>query len=392
MKKKIVIFLSQPIDKRNIKRLGFYQLKKDFDYEIWDLSLLFNKRTKIFQDAKNYNKKNFILIKKFLEFFKKIKKLKNFYFIDLTTYSSFFFSLFQIFAILKGGTKISFTGVNVPQSAFFTKKEKLINFIKDKKYYLIFLRCLLFAKKKIINFFLPNPQIAFVCGNRDPKRSINKASIVESQCLDYDFYLLAKKKNKIFFKDYIVFLDNAWGVHPELVIYGNECSKEKHTVYLNELKNFLEKISKHYKKKIIFAVHPRADYKYINLLKNTLSNNIFFIVKKNIAKFISSSYFVIAHNSSSHQIAVLNYKFILFCYGSNFSPFEKNYIDIIAKILGTKSVNMSDEFVSCKILVNKNKYYNYISDYVTKNSNSNISSWQIVCNFLKKYEQSLSIL
>ena len=161
MNKKIIIFLSQPIDIRNIKRLGYYQLKNNFDYEIWDLSLLFNKKLKLFQNKKNYNRKNFILIKKFSELFKRVNKLNNFYFIDLTTYNSFFFSLIQIFAILKKGIKISFTGLNLPQSVFHTRKEKLINFINNKEYFLFFFRSLLFIKNKIINFFLPNPKIAF---------------------------------------------------------------------------------------------------------------------------------------------------------------------------------------------------------------------------------------
>jgi hypothetical protein len=133
-------------------------------------------------------------------------------------------------------------------------------------------------------------------------------------------------------------------------------------------------------------VHPRAGDKYIKLLKNRFPDNIFFIVKKNIAQYIKSSYFVIAHNSSSHQIAVLNYKFILFCYGKNFSLFEKNYINKLANILNTKSLNMSEKLINFKILVNKKKYSNYIYNYITKNFNSSILSWEIVSNFLKKYE------
>jgi len=386
MNKKIIIFLSQPIDKRNIKRLGYYQLKNNFDYEIWDLSLLFNKKLKLFQNKKNYNRKNFILIKKFSELFKRVNKLNNFYFIDLTTYNSFFFSLIQIFAILKKGIKISFTGLNLPQSVFHTRKEKLINFINNKEYFLFFFRSLLFIKNKIINFFLPNPKIAFVCGNQDQKRSINKILTVESQSLDYDFYLLVKKKNKKKFRDCIVFLDNAWGAHPELLINAIKTTEGQIIDYLNELKNFLTNISKKYKKKIIISVHPRAEDKYIKLLKNRFPDNIFFIVKKNIAQYIKSSYFVIAHNSSSHQIAVLNYKFILFCYGKNFSLFEKNYINKLANILNTKSLNMSEKLINFKISVNKKKYSNYIYNYITKNFNSSILSWEIVSNFLKKYE------
>ena len=41
-KKKVIIFLSQPIDKRNIKRFGYYTLKKNFDVKIYDISSLLN--------------------------------------------------------------------------------------------------------------------------------------------------------------------------------------------------------------------------------------------------------------------------------------------------------------------------------------------------------------
>ena len=135
MKKKFIFFLSQPIDQRNIDRLGFKHINKIYDCEIWDISLIFNKRIFKFQNIKNYDKDNFFLIKNKTEFLLKILKLNNFYFIDLSTYNSFFYLLVQILAANKG-TKISITGLNLPKTIFISKK---------KKFYSIFF---------LINFFL----------------------------------------------------------------------------------------------------------------------------------------------------------------------------------------------------------------------------------------------
>ena len=95
-KKKIIIFLSQPIDKRNLQRFGYYSLKKNFQVQIWNISGLFNKNINKVYGKKSQiyiNNKNFLEVNSYHQTLKLIKNLKKIYFVDCTTYRSFLFGL-----------------------------------------------------------------------------------------------------------------------------------------------------------------------------------------------------------------------------------------------------------------------------------------------------------
>ena len=102
-KKKIIIFLSQPIDKRNLQRFGYYSLKKNFQVEIWNISGLFNKNINKVYGKKSQiyiNNKNFLEVNSYYQTLKLIK-VKKIYFVDCTTYKSFVFGLIQKYLVLK---------------------------------------------------------------------------------------------------------------------------------------------------------------------------------------------------------------------------------------------------------------------------------------------------
>lgn len=381
MKKKFIFFLSQPIDERNLDRLGFKYLNKSYNCEIWDISLIFNRRIAKYQKKKNYNNKNLFLIKNKTEFFLKILKLNNFYFIDLSTYNNIFYLIAQIFAEKKGGTKISITGLNLPNEIFITKGKKFYALFFSFKFLSIINLFLNFFKNKLIKFLTPKPKVIFLSGNKDPKNFLLSKFKIESQCIDFDYYLKAKNFNKL--KRGIVFLDQAFGDHPEY--YLNTGKKNNFlNLYLNELHIFLNKISKQFKKKIYITLHPRASKNYNQLLKKKFCQKNFSITKNNSAKYISSSYFVICHMSSSHQIAVLSQKFIIFCYSKFFNEREVHYVKALASILGLPAIKMKEENFNTKLKTNKKKYKNYINKYITTNIKSKKISWEILIDSLRK--------
>ena len=81
-KKKIIIFLSQPIDKRNLQRFGYYSLKKNFQVEICNISWMFNKNIKKVYGKKSQiyiNNKNFLEVNSYYQTLKLIKNLKKIY-------------------------------------------------------------------------------------------------------------------------------------------------------------------------------------------------------------------------------------------------------------------------------------------------------------------------
>jgi len=386
MKKKFIFFLSQPIDKRNINRLGYHKLNKFFDCEIWDLSLLFNNRIGKFQNILNYNTSNFFLINNFYQLYIKYKKLNNFYYIDLTTYFSFFFSLFQVLASWRGGVKVSYTGVNTPQTVFVTKKEKFFNLFNNRHYFSIFYLIVNFIKIRFIKYLSPRAKIAFVAGSKDPVNNLKISSIVQSQTIDCDYYLKFKKKKTKNFTNYIVFLDVAYGGHTESHIDNIKINKSSIIDYLNELHTFLKKIQKKFGKNIIFSFHPRGNNDYKDLVKKIFIEKYFIFVNKNTAEYIKSSYFVVSHYSTSFQIAVLNYKFILFCYGKDFTLQQKKIVRAYSKNLGLKIFDMSNNLSQLRLTINKEKYKKHIYEYITTIPQLKLLSWDIVINYLKKYE------
>ena len=386
MKKKIIFLLSQPIDKRNINRLGYHKLNKFFDCEIWDLSLLFNNRIGKFQNITNYNNSNFFLINNFYQLYVKFKKLNNFYFIDLTTYFSFFFSLLQVFASWQGGIKVSYTGVNTPHTTFLTKKEKFFNLFNNRQYISIFYLIINFIKIQFIKCLSPRTKIAFVAGAKDPVNNLKIPSIVQSQTIDYDYYLKFKKKNTKNFKNYIVFLDVAFGGHAESYINNVKLNKVEIIDYLNELHFFLKKLKKKFDKNIIFSFHPRSNKDYKDLVKKIFIEKFFIFVNKNTAEYIKSSYFVVSHYSTSFQIAVLNYKFILFCYKKNFTQQQKLIVRAFSKNLGLRIFDMRNSLSQLRLTINKAKYTKHIYEYITINPQLKLLSWDIVIKYLKKYE------
>ena len=76
-KKKIIIFLSQAIDERNLKRFGYYSLKKKFQVQFLDLSGIFNKRIKktyVKKNEKNKNDNSFVIIDSYFQLLSFLKK------------------------------------------------------------------------------------------------------------------------------------------------------------------------------------------------------------------------------------------------------------------------------------------------------------------------------
>ena len=381
MKKKFIFFLSQPIDERNIDRLGFKYLNKSYNCEIWDISLIFNRRIAKYQKKKNYNNKNLFLIKNKTEFFLKILKLNNFYFIDLSTYNSFFYLLVQILAANKG-IKISITGLNLPQTIFISKKKKFYNIFFSYKFFSIINLFLNFLKNKLINFLTPISKILFYAGKKDPKLLLPCKYKIQSHSIDFDYYLKAKKKNKQN-KNGIVFLDQAYGDHPEYYLSFGKKSKIL-DLYLSELHIFLCKISNIYNNKIIIALHPRATKKYEKKIKNKFTQKNFYITKNSSASYINSSNFVICHMSSSHQIAVLNYKAIIFSYSKLFNNRETHYVKSLANSLNLNAVQMNQKNLNLNLDIDKKKYKEYINNYITTNKKSKKISWKIITSSLKK--------
>ena len=393
-KKKIIIFLSQPIDKRNIQRFGYYSLKKKFQVQIWNISGLFNKNINKVYGKKSQihiDNKNYVEVNSYFQVLKLIKNLKKIYFVDCTTYSSILFGLIQKYLVLRGSKKISVTSCFLPAEIHMSKKEKLINILFNKRSNpLIGVMNLMinYILNKLAKFFYPMPNYSFISGLKEKLNYSTKTKIVYSHCFDYDLFLLEnKKKNKSKNSNYALFIDNMIFDHPEILISKKYYKDPAEKNYFLDLKRFFYDINKKFNYKIFLAIHPRSNNSYKKKIKNIFKENYFKIVEDNTAKFIKKSKLVISHNSSAIQFAILWKKPIIFCHHSKMQSYIKKYITGLSSALKKRSYDI--QTVKFSILkkdfqvIDKN-YNNYIKNYIQSSKSSKLSTWEKFYETLKK--------
>jgi hypothetical protein len=371
-KKEIIFFLTEAINKRNLERLGYFRLKKNFDVKFIDLTILLNKK-KLFIKKNNFKnitkKKIFLKVKSWDSLKKGIKK--KVFFIDFTTQNSLKFILLQKYLVKKGSKKIHLTSSILPNNIFFSIKKKFYSFIKNLNLYGLIKQLLIFVRHRVLRKLSIDPHYALICGNTQRNFFSKETKIIESHSLDYDRYLkINSKKKMINKKRYNVFIDQMMFAHPDGRDNKLMFDKKKEIIYLKELKNFFIYINKKYKKKIIFNFHPRSTAKY--------KMNIKKIINLKFCKFqewektdisIKNSDLVMGHTSSAFQFAILWRKPIIFLTHSTFSDYNKKYIEGMSSEIKSKPLNFDSNNLSLPSIkelnrVNRKIYDKYIYNYI----------------------------
>ena len=371
-KKEIIFFLTEAINKRNLERLGYFRLKKNFDVKFIDLTILLNKK-KLFIKKNNFKnitkKKIFLKVKSWDSLKKGIKK--KVFFIDFTTQNSLKFILLQKYLVKKGSKKIHLTSSILPNNIFFSIKKKFYSFIKNLNLYGLIKQLLIFVRHRVLRKLSIDPHYALICGNTQRNFFSKETKIIESHSLDYDRYLkINSKKKMINKKRYNVFIDQMMFAHPDGRDNKLMFDKKKEIIYLKELKNFFIYINKKYKKKIIFNFHPRSTAKH--------KMNIKKIINLKFCKFqewektdisIKNSDLVMGHTSSAFQFAILWRKPIIFLTHSTFSDYNKKYIEGMSSEIKSKPLNFDSNNLSLPSIkelnrVNRKIYDKYIYNYI----------------------------
>ena len=392
-KKKIIIFLSQPIDKRNLQRFGYYSLKKNFQVEIWNISGLFNKNINKVYGKKSQiyiNNKNFLEVNSYYQTLKLIKNLKKIYFVDCTTYKSFLFGLIQKYLVLRGARKINVTSCLLPEEIHMSKKEKLIDILFNKSNSIKGVINLIFnyISNILTNFFYPIPNYSFISGLKEKLNYSPKTKIVYSHCFDYDLFLQEnKKKKKLSYSNYALFIDAITFDHPELFFNKNYNKDPIEKKYFSDLKRFFNDLNKKFNYKILIAIHPRSNNLYKNKLKKIFKEKNFKIIDGQTAKFIKKSKLVISHNSSAIQLAILWKKPIIFCHHNKMKEYNKKYIAGLSSTLKKRSYDIETAKFSIMkkdFQVIDKHYNNYIKNYIHSSKNSKLSTWEKFYEIFKK--------
>ena len=189
--------------------------------------------------------------------------------------------------------------------------------------------------------------------------------IKDINSLDYSNYLTYKlnKKSK---KKYILFIDSAGPKFSgDGLLFKNKYPFTSKKWYPS-LNNFLTKIEKKFKLKVLIAPHPKTKYndrpKHLGYRK---------VSKKKIYDLIDNSKFVITRLSTAISLAIVCKKPILFIYSNQLNKHKSymNELNLFLDKTGSESFNIDDNFENLKLkslmTINLKKYKNYKKNYIT---------------------------
>ena len=356
-----------------------YDLSKYFPvskFEIWDLSLIFNKKI----PSINYNiaQKKINIFTKKEDFSNKLNQLsKEDLIIDPFKVSRLKF----INKILKkNNVKIAFYNLGpLPIDINNRKNQKYIlkKILASPKYFF----------NKLINYFLTKDIEAnfFFIVNKNVLKLLNKkvyknSKIILTHSFDFNRYLEFENKKRINFikKDYIVFIDEGVTNHPDYEYLNLKpyCSE---SIYFRQINKFFDNIEEKFKMKVVIAAHPKVEYK-----SNKFNRKIYF---NKTLQLIKNSNLVLAHMSTAINYAVIYKKPILFINSLNYKFNLNNQILINSNSLKSKVIYISENYILKSSIFNINilAYDKYIKNYISPNIKDKRSSWEIVSINMKSY-------
>ena len=195
---------------------------------------------------------------------------------------------------------------------------------------------------------------------------------------DYNKYLDERLKTKLY-DNYAVFLDEYVPYHVDSEL-TNQSAPVEDSLYYKRLNIFFENVEKITNTTIIIAAHPSA--KYSKLWNPFNGRKIIYNETPNLIQF---SDFVIGHSSTAFTFAILFHKKCLFIFDS--SCYSKRYINGIisfANYTGGQIVDLKYpfDFKSKKLMINKEKYKDFINKFVREDFVPEKNSFEILIDYL----------
>lgn len=247
---------------------------------------------------------------------------------------------------------------------------------KDKRF--IFLRKIKFLLGRFIKlpWQIMGPDKWILGGYSEFIKVKDKKKIILGHNLDYDNFL--KIIRNPILKNHslgnILFLDEDFPCHSDFFREGIK-SELNEIEYFSEMSLCLKKLEEIFNLKPIVKIHPRANFKKSSKLYTVN------VVNKDTARLVYESELVIAHCSTSIQLAVLFYKPIILIIPNklpNKSYYFKN-IKNFKNELGVESIRSKD-IGKIKVMpkVDYKKYDQYKEKFIKMNSSENNFSWEII--------------
>lgn len=386
--RKIVYLIQQPLDKRNYDRFGIQVwINRGWEVEIWDLTAYTNSLV-----WENFHKTKHKL-KKFRGYFpisnknqlsQAYKRLMNVkYYIDLA--GDDLISIKVKLVLKKMGVKrVSFSTGAIPVPRYDIRLRRLKSKIKSGaiefcKWFVSVLLC------KFAAIFI-KPGIIVVSGQSTISSHLawHSQKVLKAHSLDYDIYLDLSKSIKDADEEYAVFIDSDYCFHSDY-IYLDEASPATPGNYFPAISKGLRKIANSLGVSVIVAAHPRSSYQqtscdYFDGLP---------IKYGNTAKLIRDCKFVVCHDSTAVQFAVLFQKPIIFITTDELNRSTSGRsISLFASELGKSALNMNGNCDNIdwknELFVDSRKYDEFRSKYIKMDGSPQLPSWDILANYIEK--------
>ena len=383
---KVFFLIDSTFSERDFVRFGIDTLvRNNVQVYLWDFSLL--RKSKIdlsaFEEDLDFKKINRYVFKDFQKLNEKINDVKNAFLFDLRSevYEIYNLCWFQSY----GAITVKFDQTLTP----------LLGWRPSIKDYLIILRNYIVNEGSIAsiskvlrylnNNFFKNKKECYdikVCSGSNSQCN-NGEFEIRSHSFDYDIYLQEKNK-KLKTKDYIVFLDNGMTDHPDYEKLGIApyCTDSD---YFPLLRSFFNKVEKQTGLQIIVAVHPR-----LNIDKSMYKNfgNRQLISGKS-AEIVRGSNFVIAHDSTSINFAILWNIPLLIVTTNQIEKRIYHSMEAITNALKIKRLNINNSYDNLDFLKIAREpitqYNNFVDKYIKVNNSPKQNSAQILFKGLNKY-------
>ena len=386
MIKKIIYLVEAPFSQRDFERFGVQVfLNKGFDVWIFDLSSLlypeaaknilattscklnnlvkFNRKEDVVVALLKLSKDSFVL--GFLSY-----GIKTVYIYRLITRKSFGFSLISAFPNFYDNACLVEKGLKFFLKRFSPEKifNKIIMRIPPKYIGVSYAKCIFLGGAKSA---VPSCLVS----NRTKKPYIHT--------LDYDNYLQKKGSVNKEKNNYVVFLDQLLGNHPDRFF-----SKEKDIVtkekYYKELRDYFSFIENKFSTSVVIAAHPRAQY-------NKSEENIFGnrkVVQNLTDELVKHAEFVILHFSYSVSYCVLYEKpFLVITTDELENSTHASFMKQLAGYFGKKVISISADTESTdysnELRMPKDKYIKYKNDYIKMKGTEQHLFWDVASEYIR---------
>ncbi|MDW7776909.1 MAG: hypothetical protein SCH39_11335 [Methanosarcinales archaeon] len=381
---KIIILVETPLNQRDYKRFGIEILQKNgFDIQIWDLTpILSPEDNVVLNDPIKFDK---CISFANLEDFKSVASNLDStdFVICLVAYQLRSFPMYKVLSKRKISYCVTMNNA-LPSSS--DNKPDILYRIKSSTNY-----------QKINYIFLRIPykwlgirpaRLILAGGTASLTHNAypidEKTEILWLHALDYDLYL-HELNNSVEVDDKTgVFLDAYLPFHPDFIRSGSP-SPTTPDKYYHTICKFFEFIENNFGVHIEIAAHPRSRYEdHPDYFKGRP------VIRGKTVELVKRSKFVIAHDSTAVNFAVLFRKPIIFITSNQLNHgLMRLNVEAVASQFGKKSINL-DESISInwekELSIDEDVYLKYENKYIKKTNTQKLPFWQIFVNYIKEHD------